>query len=93
MKSSKNDLKEKINLGIIIEENISDMKINYLMNEIKKVSKELRFISMSRTNQSTNINLDLKPKKFEDLTSVTGKIKKKFPNSKVILAYNDDLSL
>ena len=93
LKSSKNDLKEKINLGIIIEENISDMKINYLINEIKKVSKELRFISMSRTNQSTNINLDLKPKKFEDLTSVTGKIKKKFPNSKVILAYNDDLSL
>ena len=93
LKSSKNDLKEKINLGIIIEENISDMKINYLMNEIKKVAKELRFISMSRTNQSTNINLDLKPKKFEDLTSVTGKIKKRFPNSKVILAYNDDLSL
>ena len=73
LKSSKNDLKEKINLGIIVEENISDMKINYLINEIKKVSKELRFISMSRTNQSTNINLDLKPKKFEDLTSVTGK--------------------
>ena len=74
-------------------ENISDMKINYLMNEIKKVSKELKFISMSRTNESTNINLDVKPKKFEDLSFLTGKIKKRFPNSKVILAYNDDLSL
>ena len=48
---------------------------------------------MSRSNESTNINLDLKPKKFENLTSATGKIKKRFPNSRVILAYNEDLAL
>ena len=48
---------------------------------------------MSRTNENTTINIDLKPKKFENLTLLSGKIKKKFSNSKVILAYNDDLSL
>ena len=48
---------------------------------------------MSRSNENTTINVDLKPKKFENLTLLTGKIKKRFPNSKVILAYNDDLSL
>ena len=93
LKSSKKNLDEKINAGIIIEGNISDVQINNLIIEIKKVSKELKFISMSRSNESTTINVDLKPKKFENLTLLTGKIKKRFPNSKVILAYNDDLSL
>ena len=93
LKSSKKNLDEKINAGIIIEGNISDVQINNLIIEIKKVSKELKFISMSRSNENTTINVDLKPKKFENLTLLTGKIKKRFPNSKVILAYNDDLSL
>ena len=93
LKSSKKNLDEKINAGIIIEGNISDVQINNLIIEIKKVSKELKFISMSRSNESTTINVDLKPKKFENLTLLSGKIKKRFPNSKVILAYNDDLSL
>ena len=93
LKSSKKNLDEKINAGIIIEGNISDIQINNLVIEIKKISKELKFISMSRSNESTTINVDLKPKKFENLTLLSGKIKKRFPNSKVILAYNDDLSL
>jgi hypothetical protein len=93
LKSSKKNLDEKINAGIIIEGNISDVQINNLIIEIKKISKELKFISMSRSNENTTINVDLKPKKFENLTLLTGKIKKRFSNSKVILAYNDDLSL
>jgi hypothetical protein len=93
LKSSKKNLDEKINAGIIIEGNISDVQINSLINEIKKISKELKFISMSRSNENTTVNVDLKPKKFENLTLLTGKIKKRFSNSKVILAYNDDLSL
>ena len=93
LKSSKKNLDEKINAGIIIEGNISDVQINNLIIEIKKVSKELKFISMSRSNENTTINVDLKPKKFENLTLLPGKIKKRFSNAKVILAYNDDLSL
>ncbi len=93
LKGSKKNIKEIINLGIIIEQNISDVQINNIIDEIKKISKELRFISMSRSNENTTINIDLKPKKFENLTLLSGKIKKKFSNSKVILAYTDDLSL
>ena len=93
LKSSKKNLDEKINAGIIMEGNISDVQINNLIIEIKTISKELKFISMSRSNENTTINVDLKPKKFENLTLLTGKIKKRFPNSKVILTYNDDLSL
>ncbi len=93
LKKSKKNIEEKINLGIIIEQNINDTQIDNLISDIKKISKEMKFISMSRSNDSTTINIDLKPKKFENLTSLSGKIKKKFPSSKVILAYNDDLSL
>ena len=48
---------------------------------------------MSRTENNTTINFDVKPKKFEKLSMLSGQIKKKFKNSKVVLAYNDDLSL
>ena len=93
MKNSRKDIEETINLGVIIEQNISDTQINNLISEIKKISNELKFISMSRTDNNTTINIDLKPKKFEKLTLLSGQIKKKFKNSKVILAYNDDLSI
>ena len=92
-KRSSKQLEEKLNLGIIIEQDISDKQINNIISDIKKVSSELKFISMSRTSQNTSINLDLKPKKFQNLTFITEKIKKKYSNSKVILSYNDDLSL
>ena len=90
LKNSKKNIEQVINLGIIIQENINDTQINNLINDIKKISSELKFVSMSRTNENTTINIDLKPKKFENLTLLSGKIKKKFSNSKVILAYNDD---
>ena len=93
LKNSKKNIEQVINLGIIVEENINDTQINNLINDIKKISSELKFVSMSRTNESTTINIDIKPKKFENLTLLSGKIKRKFSNSKVILAYNDDLSL
>ena len=93
LKGSRKDIEEKINVGIIIEQDISDVQINNLINEIKKISKELKFISMSISSTNTTINIDLKPKKFENLSMLSGKIKKRFLNSKVILAYNDDLSL
>ena len=93
LKNSKKNIEQVINLGIIVEENINDTQINNLINDIKKISSELKFVSMSRTNENTTINIDIKPKKFENLTLLSETIKKKFSNSKVILAYNDDLSL
>jgi len=93
MKNAKIDSEDKLNLGIIINQNISDIEINKIISDIKKISKELKFISMSRTDINTIINIDLKPKKFENLTYLSDQIKRKFKNSKTILAYNDDLSL
>ena len=90
---SRKNIEEIINLGIIIDQNISDTQINKLIQDIKKISNEMKFISMSRTENNTSINIDLKPKKFEHLTLISGQIKKKFKDSKVILAYNNDLSL
>jgi len=93
MKNAKIDSEDKLNLGIIINQNISDIEINKIISDIKKISKEMKFISMSRTDINTIINIDLKPKKFENLTYLSDQIKRKFKNSKTILAYNDDLSL
>ena len=92
-RKSRRDIEQTINMGIIIDQDIKDNEINNLISDIKKISNELKFISMSRTGQNTTINLDIKPRKFENLTLISGKIKKKYFNSKVILAYNDDLSL
>jgi hypothetical protein len=93
MNNSNKNIEQTINMGIVIEEDVTDVAINNLILEIKKVSNELKFISMSRTISNTTVNFDLKPKNFEKLTLLSGKIKKRFKNSKVILAYNDDLSL
>jgi hypothetical protein len=93
LKKKKTIFEEKISAGIIINQNITDDDIQNVIKEIKKISLELRFISMSRTSDNTTINLDLKTKNFKDLTKFTGLIKKKYLNSKVILTYNDELSL
>lgn len=87
------DYLETVNLAIIINEDISDIKINQIIEKIKKISKEIKFISMSRTVKNTNINLDIQVLSFEKLVSITNLIKKDYKNSKVIVARNNDLSL
>lgn len=93
LKNSKISFEEKITTGIIIDQSITDEQINNIITDLKKISKELKFISMSRSANNTTINLDIKPKNFENLTEFTGLIEKRFKNSKVILSYNDELSL
>ena len=94
LKSRKNiESNEIINLGIIIEKNIADNEINKILADVKKISRELKFISMSKTNNDVSINLDIKPKKFEELSKFSDEINKKFPNSKVIVSQNNDLSI
>ncbi len=93
LKTSKISFEEKISAGIVVDENISDNQIDNIILEMKKISKELKFVSMSRSNDNTTINLDIRPKNFQNLTKFSGLIKKKYKNSKVILSYNDELSL
>ena len=87
------DYIETINLAIIINQDISDIKINEIIEKVKKVSKEIKFVSMSRTIENTNINLDIKVINFEKLVSITNLIKKNYKDSKIIVARNNDLSL
>ena len=84
---------EIINLGIIIEKKIGDNEINQILDDAKNISLELKFISMSKTNKDVSINLDIKPKKFQQLSKFSESINKKFPNSKVIISQNNDLSI
>jgi len=93
LKNSNNQIEKIINLGVIIEQDISDHQINQLIDEIRNISDELNFISMSRTKNNTTINLDVKPKEFNQLTLLSEHIKKKFKDSKVVMAHNEDLSL
>jgi hypothetical protein len=92
-KKQKIDYLETVNLAVIINQDISDLKINQIIEKIKKISKEIRFISMSRTIKNTNINLDIQVMSFEKLISITNLIKTDYKNSKVIVARNNDLSL
>ena len=90
-KNKKNN--EIINLGIIIEKKIGENEINQILDDAKNISLELKFISMSKTNKDVSINLDIKPKKFQQLSKFSESINKKFPNSKVIISQNNDLSI
>jgi len=92
-KKQKIDYLETVNLAVIINQDISDLKINQIIEKIKKISKEIKFISMSRTIKNTNINLDIQVMSFENLISITNLIKTNYKNSKVIVARNNDLSL
>tara|TARA_B110000438_G_C15679604_1_gene591762 strand:- start:284 stop:976 length:693 start_codon:yes stop_codon:yes gene_type:complete len=92
-KKEKIDYIDTINLAIIINQDISDIKINEIVDKIKKISDEIKFISMSRTTENTNINLDIKVKDFKKLINITNLIKKDYKKSKIIVARNNDLSL
>jgi uncharacterized membrane protein YhiD involved in acid resistance len=84
---------EIINLGIIIEENVKHDEITEIINELKSISNELIFISMSKTETTTNINLDIRPKEFNEIMKITEVIKQKFRKSKTIVARNSNLNL
>jgi len=84
---------EIINLGIIIEEDVKHEEITNIINELKSISNELIFISLSKTETTTNINLDIRPKEFNEIMKITEVIKQKFRKSKTIVARNSNLNL
>ena len=84
---------EIINLGIIIEEEVKQDEITDIINELKTISNELTFVSMSKTETTTNINLDIRPTEFEEIIKITGAIKEKFKKSKTIVARNSNSNL
>jgi hypothetical protein len=84
---------EIINLGIIIEEDIKHEEITNIINKLKTISNELIFVSLSKTETTTNINLDIRPKEFDEIIKITEVIKQKFRKSKTIVARNSNLNL
>ena len=93
LRQKKIEHSEIINLGIIIEEDVKHDQITEIINELKSISNELIFISMSKTETITNINLDIRPKEFNEIIKITETIKQKFRKSKTIVARNSNLNL
>ena len=48
---------------------------------------------MSKTETTTNINLDIRPKEFDEIMKITDVIKLRFKKSKTIIARNSNLNL
>ena len=48
---------------------------------------------MSKTDTSTSINIDIRPKQFDEIIKITDVLKEKFKKSKIIIARNNNLSL
>ena len=93
LSQKKIEYSELINLAIIIDEDIKHNEISKIIDEIKLISDELNFVSMSKTQESTNINLDIRPKNFDEIMKITETIKQKFKKSKTIVARNSNLNL
>ena len=84
---------ELINLSLVINKNLKQNDINKIIADLKEVSSELSFVSLSITPDVTNLNLDLRPEKFEELTKITDLIKKNYKNAKIIVARSNKLNL
>jgi hypothetical protein len=93
LSQKKIEYSELINLAIIIDEDIEYNEISKIIDELKLISDELNFVSMSKTETSTNINLDIRPKNFDEILKITETIKQKFKKSKTIVARNSNLNL
>ena len=93
LSQKKIEYSELINLAIVIDEDIKQEEISKIIEELKSISDELNFVSMSKTEKTTNINLDIRPKNFDEVIKVTETIKQKFKKSKTIVARNSNLNL
>lgn len=84
---------ETINISISKDDFIKDNQIEKMIDNLKNLTDQIEFVSMSRKKDSTNINLEIKVKDFQKLIQITSKIEKEIENSKVIVARNNDLAL
>ena len=92
-KRQKTYYEENLNVAVVIEKDIMDDEIKQIINKFSKSCKEVRFISMSRSEENTNLNLEVNSVKFDELVVISNKIKSDYKNSKIIIARNNDLSL
>ena len=84
---------EVLNSSIIFNERVSDKKIDELINKINPMCLQIKFISLSSTENQTTLNLDLMPKNFHNVTQIQEVIKKLDSKVKVMFAKKSMLSL
>ena len=92
-KSNNYELSEIINIAVVISKNINEKEIDQIIQELKKISNEVNFVSMSKTSEETNINIDIRPKDFQELIKTTSSIENKHKDCKVIIARSNNLNL
>ena len=84
---------EILNSSIIFNKRISDKEIDGLINKINPMCLQIKFISLSSTENQTTLNLDLKPKNFKNVGEITEAVKKFDGKAKIMLAKKSMLSL
>jgi len=93
LSKKKIEYSELINLAIIVDQNIKEEEITKIIEKLKSISTELNFVSLSKTENNTSLNLDIRPKEFIEIIKITDVINKEFTKSKIIIARNNNLAL
>ena len=84
---------EILNSSIIFNNRVSDQEVDNLINKIKPLCSEIKFISLSSTENQTTLNLDLQPKNFKNVGEIIATVKKIDSKVKVMFAKKSMLSL
>ena len=82
-----------LNLGIITKKRINEFETNKILAIVQKNIKELKFVSLSSTDENTTINLNIKAKDTKQLSRLTKQINKNYPSTKVRLSQKDDRAI
>ena len=93
LKNKKIDDGDLINSTFIFNKRMSDKETDVVLNKIKSYCSEIKFISLSQTENETTLNLDLKTPKFENLNKINKEISKNYKKAKILFAKNNMLSL
>ena len=93
IKKKKLDHDDLINSTLVFNKRMSDKETDEVINDIKSYCTEMKFVSLSHTENETTINLDIKSAKFENLSKISQKIKKRYNKAKILFAKNNMLSL
>jgi hypothetical protein len=93
LSKKKIEYSELINLAIIIDQDIKEEEITKIINKLKSISTELNFVSLSKTENNTSLNIDIRPKEFTEIIKITDIINKEFTKSKIVVARNNNLAL
>jgi hypothetical protein len=82
-----------LNASIVFNKRVSDQELNKLTDMISKYCNEIKFISLSSTNNESTICFDLVPKNFSSISKINSNLKNLDKNIKIILTKDNILTL